>query len=177
MDQVYRKFLEHGHEQVTRLATASDVLDIEAEPFWPPARYRCIFHVPYLRLTNSGVVERDPGPVLALLHIPADYLHPADKYLYLRIASVYNPGMVHPNISPAGNVCLGAQLKAGTPVHALLHQLADIVSYRNCGLHEANSFNPVACRLLRQHGELRRQLQSAPLIRRNRKLQIQVEEI
>jgi hypothetical protein len=177
MDLVLRKFLENSHANVMALAASSDTLEIEAHPLWPPTAYRCLFHVPYLRSVAGGVVERGPGPVAAVLHIPPDYLHPMDKYLYLRVASVLNLDIVHPNISPIGGVCLGAQLTPGTPIHGLLHQLYEILTYRNCGLSERNAFNGQACRLLRQHPELRRQLNPPPLVRRKHQLQIHVEAL
>lgn len=177
MDQVIGRFLANCYAKVRALAASSDTLEIEAHLVWPPAAYRCVFHVPYLRCGPGGVVEPAPGPVLALVHIPPDYLHPMHKCIYLRVASVWNPDIVHPNISPAGTVFLGLQLPPCMPVHALLHHPYDIVSYRNCGLNEGNAFNGEACRLLRQHPEMRRALKPPPLVRRKHRLQVQVEAL
>jgi hypothetical protein len=146
------------------LADESDVLRVLPCPPLPPAAYVCEFRVRYLRRAPSGLVEVAPGPVLAGLRFPEDYLRAADAHLYLKVASVLTPDLVHPNVlGPV--VCLGSAFAPGTPVRVLLWELYEILAYRNLTLDERNALNPEACRLLREHAHFLNQLEAPPLRR------------
>jgi hypothetical protein len=169
-DQVFMTFLHNTLIQAMELADESDVLRVIPRPPLPPAAYVCEFRVPYLRRTPSGIVEVAPGPVLAGLRFPEDYLRAADPHLFLKVASILTP-LVHPNIlGPL--VCLGSKFAPGTPVRMLLWELYEIVAYRNVTLDEHNALDPEACRLLREHPHLLGQLEAPPLRRGRRPLHL-----
>ena len=177
MDHVFRRFLENSYEEAQKLEAESDILRLAPQPPFPPSFYLVEFQLSYLRRAPNGTVEPAPGPVTAVLHLPPDYLRSHDPHLFARVASVLTPDIIHPNISPYGTVCLGAQFAPGTPIQALLREFYEILAYENFTVNEANALNREACRLMRQHPELRRQLKPLPLVRRHRKLAVQVEAI
>ncbi len=174
MDPIFLTFLENSRAEALALAQQSDVLRVIPLPPLPPSRYLCEFRLPCLRWRAGGAVEAAPGPVMALLRFPEDYLRSCDPQLYMKVASVVDPpDILHPNIA-ATTVCLGAQFPAGAPIRLLLGQLYDILAFRNHTVDERNALNPQACRLLRQNPGLIRQLRPAPLVRPKARLAIQV---
>ena len=176
-DPVLSAFLENTKLEAIALVARSDVLTIV--PLGPGALssgYVCEFSLPYLRRLPNGTVEVAPGPVLIGVRFPEDYLRSADPHLYVKVASVITPDLIHPNIS-GGMVCLGASFSPGTSLTALLWELYDIVSYQNVTLDERNALNPEACRLLREHQQLLEPLRPAPFLRRERTLQATVKEL
>jgi hypothetical protein len=175
MSAVFQAFLHNMFAEARALAEKSDVLRLTPLPPFPPCGYICEFDVAHLCRQAEGVVTIQPGPVVAAVLFPEDYLHSTDPRLYLKVASVLEPrNLVHPNIR-GGVVCLGSAFMPGTPITALLWELYDIVSGQNVTLDERNAMNPEACRLLRAQPELLAQLQPKPFLRRRHKLQIKVE--
>jgi hypothetical protein len=164
MDHVLHAFLVNTALQAAELQDRSDVAKIEGLPPFPPSGYRCRFDVPYLRRTAEGTVEIDPGPVVCLIRFPDDYVRSADPKLFLHVASVANLEFVHPNVAHT-SVCLGSSFEPGTPIGALVWQLFEIVTYRNCTVDERNAMNPEACRLLRLHSTLVESLERPRLFR------------
>jgi hypothetical protein len=173
VDPVLAAFLENTFAEVMALAETSDVLRIIPVPPRPHSSYVCEFLVPYLRRLPSGVVEVAPGPVLAGLHFPEDYLRSADPRLPLKVASVLTADFTHPNVWGAA-VCLGSAFAPGTSITALLWELYDILTYRNITLDERNAVNPEACRLLREHTHLLARLTARPLVRKKRTIRIRI---
>lgn len=174
-DRVFANFLQNALIEARELAAESHVLRVCPMPPLPPSSYLCQFGLPYLRRLPSGLVEVAPGPVLAGIHFPEDYLRAADPHLYLKIASVLTPDLVHPNVH-GSTVCLGSAFAPGTPIRVLLWELFDILAYRNVSLDERNALNPMACRLLRAHPHLFDKLESRPLRRGGRPPQVAVEK-
>ena len=174
MDLVYRTFLTNTLVDALDIDSRSDVLRLVPNPQTPPTAYLCMFDVPYLRRLPAGTVAACAGPVVCFIGFPQDYLYSADPHLYLRVASVLTPDFVHPNVAPHGAVCLGAAFRGGTTMSALIWELYEIVSYRNCTVDERNAFSPEACRLIRANGSLLRKLGAGPLFRKKRRLQVTV---
>ena len=147
MDDVFQTFLDNTAKDAAELQVRSDVVVLDPLPPLPPSRYSCTFQVPHLRRLPSGIVEIHPGPVLCGISFPEDYLRSTDPKLFMKMASVLNPGFLHPNVL-FGSVCLGSAFTPGTPIGALVWELFDIVTYRNCTVDERNALNPEACRLV-----------------------------
>lgn len=175
MDHVFNRFLENTFLDAIELARKSDVLHLTPVPPYPPAGYLCGFDTAYLCRGQSGLVEVHPGPVLAAVRFPNDYLRSVDPELYLKVAAVLTSDFTHPNVAGL-NVCLGSAFAPGTPLTTLLWELYDIVSYRNVTTDEANALNPEACRLLREHGHLIDQLSPPPFLRTEHELKVKVTE-
>jgi hypothetical protein len=165
MDLIFQTFLENTARDAIELQVRSDVAMLTPLPPLPPSRYSCTFALPYLRRQSSGTVEISPGPVVCALDFPEDYLRSTDPYLFMKLASILSDGFLHPNVSPAGNVCLGVGFAPGTPIAGLVWELFDIVTYRNCTVDERNALNPEACRLVREHPSLIEKLSAPPLVR------------
>lgn len=176
LDKVFHGFLENTFKEVKELAKRSEVVQISPLPPFPPSGYICEFRMPYLRRLSSGVVEIAPGPVLAVLHFPEEYLRSTDPRLYLKVVSVLTKNLTHPNILGLA-VCLGSSFAPGTPITALLWELYDIFSYQNVTLDERNALNPEACRLLREHPEALAKLKPEPFLHRKHKMRIKVNTI
>jgi hypothetical protein len=168
MDRIFQTFLENTASDASDLQARSDVVSLVPLPPLPPSRYSCTFHVPYLQRLPSGTVEIHPGPVHCAVVFPEDYLRSTDPHLFMRLAAVLSSGFLHPNVSTVGNVCLGVGFAPGTPIGALVWELFDIVTYRNCTLDERNALNPEACRFVREHQALVDTLTPPPLFRRER---------
>lgn len=167
-DAVFATFLQRTVVESMDAAGESDILTLVPLPPLPPATYRCEFSVRYLRRIGAGLVEPAPGPVVAALHFPQDYLRSVDAHLGVRVVSLVTPDVVHPNVRGAA-VCLGAGFAPGTPIRTLLWELYEILTYRNVTLDERNALDPEACRLLRARPELLAQLGDAPPLRRARR--------
>jgi len=174
VDQVYRAFLENTWQDALDMNARSEVLRLEPERHSPPARYSCIFAVPYLRKLPSGTVEVAPGPVVTLIGFPPDYLYSTDPHLYMRIAAMITPDFLHPNVGLRGGICLGAAFTAGTPLSALVWELWGIVTYRNRNVDERNAMTGEACRLIRASEALVESLAAPPLFRKASRLKVQV---
>jgi hypothetical protein len=86
-------------------------------------------------------------------------------------ASIESPGFIHPNVL-YGAVCLGRQFAPGTPIEALIWELFEIVTYRNCTLD--HSLNPEACRLIREYPWLLEGIGRPSLFRSDRPIRISV---
>lgn len=173
MDHIFQAFLKHTAEDTAELQRKTDVVILEPLPPFPPSRYRCTFLVPYLRRLPSGTVDIDVGPVLCEISFPEDYLRSTDPKLFMKIASILNPDFLHPNVL-LGSVCLGSAFAPGTPIHALIGELFDIVTYRNCTVDEHDALNPEVCRLVREHRSLVDKLGRRSLYRSDRRIQIAV---
>lgn len=174
-DQVFTAFLHHALIDAMELADESDHLRVIPVPPLPASRFFCEFALPYLQRLPSEVVAVAPGPVLAGIHFPPDYLSSGDQRLGMMVASVLTPDIVHPNISGAGMVCLGTSLWPGTPIRDILWHLHEVLAYRVMSLDEGNALNPTACRLLREHADLLGGLEYRPLRRRRRPFTVTVE--
>lgn len=174
MDRIFQTFLENTAHDALELQAKSDILVLAPIPPLPPSRYGCTFQVPYLQRLSSGTVEVHPGPVLCAISFPGDYLRSTDPKLFMKMASVLSPGFLHPNVSPIGNVCLGADFAPGTPIKALVWELFEIVTYGNCTVEEGNALNPEACRLVREYPTLLAKLERRPLLRSARAIHIAV---
>ena len=72
-------------------------------------------------------------------------------------------------------MCLGAAFGPGTPLAGVVWQLFEIVSYRNCTVDEGNALNAEACRLVRAHPALLKELPERRLYRPRRA--VRVEEV
>lgn len=173
---MFRAFLENTTSEAAELAERSDVLTITPLAPAPAPAYLCAFDLSYIRRLPAGTVDIASGPIMAVLHIPEDYLRSVDHHLYLRVASVLTPDLVHPNIL-GGTVCLGSAFAPGTSITWLLWELFDIASYQNVTFDERNALNPEACRLLREHSHLIDRLQHKPFLRRERKLAVNVRNL
>ena len=173
MDQVFQSFLENTAADAAALQRKSDIVALEPLPPLPPSRYVCTFEVPYLRRLPTGVVEIHRGPVLCGIGFPEDYLRSTDPKLFLKVASIVNPGFLHPNVL-LGSVCLGSAFSPGTPIVALVWELFEIVTYRNCTVDERNALNPEACRLIREYPSLVGTLARPALFRSARQVQVAV---
>ena len=176
MDQVFQTFLENTANDAAELQRKSDVVVLDPLPPLPPSRYGCTFQVPYLRRLPSGVVEVHCGPVFCGISFPEDYLRSTDPKLFMKLASVLSPGFLHPNVL-LGSVCLGSAFAPGTPIGALVWELFDIVTYRNCTVDERNALNPEACRLVREYPSLVEKLTRPPLFRSDRPIHVAVRPI
>jgi hypothetical protein len=170
---VFQTFLENTAVDAAELQERSEVMTLTPLPPLPPSRYGCAFQIPYLHRLPSGVVEIHPGPVHCGISFPENYLRSSDAMLFMRVASVLNPAFLHPNVL-AGSVCLGSTFAPGTPISALVWELFDIVTYRNCTVDERNALNPEACRLVREYPALLEKLERPPLFRSSRSIQISV---
>lgn len=173
MDHVFQAFLENTARDAAALQQKSDVVVVEPLPPLPPSRYQCTFHVPFLRRLPSGTVDVASGPVLCGISFPEDYLRSTDPKLFLKIASVMNPGFLHPNVR-LGCVCLGSRFAPGTPIDALIWEVFEIVTYRNCTVDESNALDPEACRLVREYPSLLATLERPSLFRPSRKPRVVV---
>ena len=174
MDRVFQTFLENTADDALELQEKSDVLVLTPIPPLPPSRFGCTFQVPYLQRLSTGTVEIHPGPVHCAITFPEDYLRSTDPKLFMKMASVLSSGFLHPNVSPVGNVCLGADFAPGTPIGALVWELFDIVTYRNCTVDERNALNPEACRLVREYPSFLEKLTPPSLVRPARPIRIAV---
>jgi hypothetical protein len=170
MDYVFESFLENTADDAAGLQRKSELVILEPVSPLPPSRYRCTFQVPYLRRLPSGIVELDPGPVRCGIFFPEDYLRSVDPKLFMKVASIGNPDFLHPNVL-FGSVCLGSRFAPGTPIDALIWELFEIVTYRNCTVDERNALNPEACRLVREYPLLLDKLGRPSLFRSGRALQ------
>jgi hypothetical protein len=173
MDHVFRTFLENTAQDAAELQGKSSVVILAPLPPLPPSRYCCTFQVPYLRRGLSGIVHIDAGPVVCGISFPEDYLRSTDRGLFMKVASVLSPGFLHPNVLH-GSVCLGNRFAPGTPIGALVWELYEIVTYRNCTVDERNALNAEACRLVREHPSLVDQLGRPPLLRSKNAIEIAV---
>jgi hypothetical protein len=173
MDRVFLTFLENTANDAVELQARSDLVVLEPLPPMPPSRYRCTFEVPFLRRLPSGTVEIDPGPVECGISFPEDYLRSTDPKLFLKIASIMNRGFLHPNVQ-LGFVCLGSHFAPGTPIEALVWELFEIVTYRNCTVDERNALDPEACRLVREYPSLLAKLEPVSLFRSRREIAVSV---
>ncbi|MDR3703752.1 MAG: hypothetical protein P4L56_29150 [Candidatus Sulfopaludibacter sp.] len=163
MDPYYR-FLESTWSEAQAMSAQSDVMLLQKVGAPPPNRYLLIFAVPYLRLTVEGTVEVAPGPVHASVYFPPDYLHSGDSSLATRVLTVDTPGFLHPNVRTA--VCLGSAFEPGTPFRTLVSALYSVITYQVFCTDERNSLNPLASRLVREHGHLVAGFDRRPLVRR-----------
>jgi hypothetical protein len=169
-DVIFQRFLANSAVAAEDLVRRGDVLRVYNDSR-APAAFFCEYAVPYLRRLPDGVVCVHAGPVRAVVHFPADYLRSTDPHLYLRVAAVATPDIVHPNIRGPG-VCLGSAFRAGTGLAVILRELYEIFTYANYSL--VSSLNPEACRLLRAHRHLLESLAPPPLVRRSRNLHVKV---
>jgi hypothetical protein len=173
MDRVYQRFLENTQGEASELERKSSLLRLQAMPPLPSSRYQLSFDVPYLRRTGDGTVSLASGPVHCLLHFPPDYLRSVDPKLYLKVAFLLTPELVHPNVSE-GSICLGVDFEPGTPITGVVWQVFEIITYRNCTVDERNALNSEACRLLRAWPELLGRLDRRPLFRSKSKWEVKV---
>jgi hypothetical protein len=173
MDHIFQTFLENTAVDAAELQDRSAVMTLTPLPPLPPSRYACMFQIPYLHRLRSGIVAIHPGPVHCYIRFPEDYLRSADDRLYMKVASVLDPQFVHPNVL-VGAICLGSAFSPGTPIGALIWELFDIVTYRNCTVDERNALNPEACRLVREYPSLLEQLDRPSLFRSSRSIQVSV---
>jgi hypothetical protein len=171
MDRIFLAFLENTAADAAELQQKSDLLTLRPVPPLPPSRYACRFRVPYLRRLPTGTVEIDPGPVDCTISFPPNYLRSTDRSLGVRVASIASPGFVHPNVLH-GAVCLGQQFAPGTPIQALVWELFEIVTYRNCTLD--HGLNPEACRLIREYPSLLERMGRPSLFRSDRSIRVSV---
>lgn len=167
-DPVLASFLEAAMRDAARIAGASDVLAVVPLAPLPARTYRCVFDVRYLRRLPSGLVDVAPGPVVAAIHFPDDYLRALDRQLGLRVVSMLTPDVFHPNVRGAA-VCLGSAFAPGTPIRWLLAELYEVITYRNLTVDERNALDPEACRFLRQQPALLGRLGDPPPLRRHRR--------
>jgi hypothetical protein len=175
MDQIFRMFLENTAKDAVALQQKSEVATLAPLPPFPPSRYICTFRIPYLQRLPTGIVAIDAGPVLCGISFPEDYLRSTDPKLFLKVASIMNPGFVHPNVL-IGSVCLGSHFAPGTPIDALIWELFEIATYRNCTVDERNALNPEACRLVREYPSLLDKLGRPSLLRRSPSIDVEVKE-
>jgi hypothetical protein len=173
MDHVFRTFLENTASDAAALQQKSAVVAVDPLPPIPPSRYVCTFRVSYLRRLPTGIVDISPGPVWCGISLPEDYLRSTDPRLFLKIASIGNADFLHPNVL-SGAICLGSHFAPGTPIDALIWELFEIVTYRNCTVDERNALNPEACRLLREHPSVMEKLPRPPLFQSERGFQTTV---
>jgi hypothetical protein len=171
MDQIFLSFLENTAADADALQQKSDLIALRPVGPAPPSRYACSFRVPYLRRLPTGTVDIDPGPVRCAINFPENYLRSTDAALPVKVASIASPGFVHPNVLN-GAVCLGHQFAPGTPIEALIWELFEIVTYRNCTLD--HSLNPEACRLIREYPSLVERMGRPSLFRSDRSIRISV---
>ena len=164
MDRVYEMFLENTAANVEELRQKSDVVEVTAIPPFPASTYVCTFRVPHLCRLPVGTVAPQPGPVVCVIRFPEDYVRSVDPHLFMNVARIQTPGFLHPNVT-GGRVCLGKAFKPGTPLVAVVWQLFEMVTYRNCTVDERNALNPEACRLVREHPSLVAQLGRPRLFR------------
>jgi hypothetical protein len=167
MDRIFRTFLENTAAEAAEIQARSDVVLINPLPPAPPSRYCCVFDLPYLCRRTDGTVDLHEAPVMCGIHLPDDYLRSTDPRLFLKVAAVLNLDFLHPNVL-SGCVCLGAAFAPGTPITALVWELFDIVSYRNCTIEERNALDPEACRLVREYPSLLANLPRRSLFRKSR---------
>ena len=186
MDAVLNSFLEDTFDRALRLGDETDVFKIYPEPARvPPARYMLLFpDLEYLKLdAGSGTVRPERGPIPVEIRFPADYLRSTDPNIYLKIATLLDPGpfglphpgFFHPNCDPAsGAICLGAGFLPGARLDALVRQVYDIITYQNYGVVEWDCLNRTAARYLRENPGAALSLNNPPLARRSRKFTVTV---
>jgi hypothetical protein len=171
MDRVFDAFCLAAAGEAEALAAQSDVLTITALPPLPPSRFLLRFALPYLRRRPDRTINCAPGPILAVICFPADYLLGSDPLLWMRVVRIDNPDLVHPNVRE-GIVCLGAQFSPGTPFRVLARTVYDLLTYQLMTLDERNALDPEACRALRASPELLARLSAPPLTRRSHRVAV-----
>jgi len=164
MNGVYETFLRSSFLDAMEMAEQSGGrLQVFPQPPLPPSRYGVAVNVAFLRTLPSGTVEVvTDEPVLIGLCFPEWYLRSSDRHVALSVVSVLTPRVLHPNVS-GSRICMGESLMPGTPLRFLLHELYDIIGYRNVGLDERNALTPEACRVLRARPDLLARLAAPPL--------------
>lgn len=174
-DMIFDRWAGNALSEALEIAGGSDVVEIHPDPR-DRATFWCQYNVPYLARCSDSTVAIHPGPVHAGVHFPEDYLRSTDPHLYMHVAAVLTPDIVHPNIRGVA-VCLGSAFRPGTRLALILRELYEIFTYSNYSLVETNSLNPEACRLLRAHGHLLEKLAAGPFLRRPRNLRVKVSAL
>src|SRR5688572_2366566 len=128
MDRMFQRFLENTADEAQELARRSDVMTLHVVRPLPALCYLCVFRVPYLRRVPEGSVAIAAGPVISAVRFPGDFLRSIDSRLFIRVAALLTPDLVHPNVLD-GIVCLGAAFAPGTPLTGVVWQLYEIVTY------------------------------------------------
>lgn len=143
-DNILKNFLIAQHSEVMSLAAASDILQIESEPVFPPQRYVVRFNCRGLVRTPAGeIAEAEQFDVG--IWLPDDYLRFAEAS---QVVSIFKPqGIWHPN---AGGpfMCLG-HLTGGTPLVDIVYQIYEIITYHKWAAHDG--LNPAACEWARNN--------------------------
>jgi hypothetical protein len=171
MDHVFDAFCRAAAREAETLAAQSDVLAIVPLPPMPPSRFLLRFAIPYLRRRPDSTIEPAPGPILAGIRFPADYLLGTDPHLWMRVVSIETPALIHPNVRE-GVACLGAQFAPGTPFRVLVRAVYDLLTYQLMTLDEQNALDPEACRALRAAPDLFTHLSAPPLTRRTHRITV-----
>ena len=164
-DKVLEGFLEDSQRRVAALAAASDTLTVLAQDGQPARRYLCAFEdVEHLVRGQDGAVKTSCDPLLVEIRIPHNYLRSVDPDLGMHVVGIVAP-IFHPNIRPPA-LCLGSAFRAGTPVAEILRMVYELISFQMVTPDERDAFNPEACRFVREHPDMLRQLRIPPLRRR-----------
>ena len=161
-DLVFDGFLERQHEEGSALSAASDLLDLEADPANPPARYLARLHCNGLVRSVSGEIETASHFMVGIT-FPGDYLrrgNPAEVLTWLGPRNVF-----HPNIIGMPPVICAGPIAPGTPLVDLLHRVFEIVTYQRLTMREDDALNHAACVWARQHQD-RFPVDARPLKRR-----------
>lgn len=126
-------FLAAGRDRGMALAAESDLLDLIAEPGDAPqrfiARYRCdgLVHEP-----DNSVARADHFAIG--IRFPVGYLD--DKPDPARILTVLDPLNIFQSNIRGTLVCL-TNLRAGTDLVSILHQLYELITWQSYALHDA----------------------------------------
>jgi len=147
IDPVLQGFLEHEYRKGMKLARESGLLDLV--PLTSPPY--CRVYVAHFKC--KGLVKKHNGNIIEANEFKVSILFPLD---YLRRVNPFEivtwlvpANIFHPNIRPPF-ICLG-RITPGMGLTEILHQIADIISYRNVNMNESDSLNKEACGFSRKN--------------------------
>jgi len=173
MDEVLTRFLHNAGREAAELNRRSDVVRLAPVSPDPVETYCCEFRLRYLRPNGSGDIEVAPGPILALIRFPLDYLCPVGPPLGLRVVALLTADVLHPNVR-GPYVCLGGGFRPATALSVLVMEMYDVLSYRNYTL-DHNALNPAAAEVLRGRPGLLAGLQAPALFPRKSGSPLRIE--
>jgi ubiquitin-protein ligase len=135
-------FLTRQLAEGQELAAKSNILRLLPGPGPLPQRYLAEFRCKGIVQTADGRIE-ECGLFLVGIYLPSDYLRRAEVPEVLTWVGPAN--IFHPNIAgDRGLICIG-RFGPGSSLVSLLHQIFEVIVYRNFNPREDNCLNRAAC--------------------------------